>query len=84
MHCRVGPAFAVLGSRGQALVVGAGPAGIVAAMLLAPQGFAVEVVERRGDPTAQEAAEANKRTFVMALMPRGIGPLRNVGGTAAC
>jgi kynurenine 3-monooxygenase len=64
--------------------VGAGPAGIVAAMFLARQGFAVEVVERRGDPTAEAAAEANKRTFVMALMPRGIGPLHDVSSTAIC
>ena len=72
------------GSRGQAVVVGAGPAGIVSAMFLARQRFKVEVVERRGDPTAREAAEANKRTFVMALMPRGIRPLRDVGSTAGC
>jgi 2-polyprenyl-6-methoxyphenol hydroxylase-like FAD-dependent oxidoreductase len=64
--------------------VGAGPAGIVTPMFLARQGFAVEVVERGGDPSAREAAETNKRTFVMALMPRGIRPLRNVGSTASC
>ena len=77
-HCRAGSAAAVPGSRGQALVVGAGPAGVVAAMFLARQGFGVEVVERRGDPTAPEAQEANKQTFIMALMPRGTAPLRNV------
>ena len=71
------------GSRGQAVVVGAGPAGVVAAMFLARQGFGVEVVERRGDPTAPEAEEANKQTFIMALMPRGTAPLRNVSSTAA-
>jgi flavin-dependent dehydrogenase len=61
--------------------VGAGPAGVVAAMFLARQGFGVEVVERRGDPTAPEAEEANKQTFIMALMPRGTAPLRNVRAT---
>ena len=64
--------------------MGAGPAGIVTAMFLARQGFAVEVVERRGDPTAREAAEANKGTFVMALIPRDMRPLRNVGGSDSC
>lgn len=64
--------------------MGAGPAGIVAAMFLARQGFKVRVLERRGDPSALQAEEANKRTFIMARMPRGIQPLRDVSSTACC
>jgi FAD binding domain len=84
VSCRAGPQVAAPGGRGQAVVIGAGPAGVAAAMSLSRQGFAVRVLERRGDPTAPEAAAAeNRRTFVMALMPRGSGALRNVSAAAA-
>jgi hypothetical protein len=44
------------------------------------------VVERRGEPTDRltEAAEANRQTFIMALMPRGVRPLRDAGSTDSC
>lgn len=38
------------------------------------------MLEKRGDPTALEAEDANKSTFIMALMPRGINPLKDVRG----
>lgn len=37
-----------------------------------------QVLEKRGDPTAPEAEDLNKKTFIMALMPRGINPLKDV------
>lgn len=80
---RATPAAPPPSSRGQAIIAGAGPAGCVAAMFLMRQGFAVKVLEKRGDPTAPEAEEANKSTFIMALMPRGINPLKDVSALAA-
>ncbi len=58
-------------------MVGAGPAGCVAAMFLSRQGFRVRVLERRSDPTAPNA-DVNRATFIMALMPRGINALKDV------
>ena len=39
---------------GQALVVGAGPAGLATALMLAQKGWSVEVYERSTDPAAYD------------------------------
>lgn len=50
------------------VVVGAGPAGTVTAMLLAKRGYTVEVFERRGRPS--RALAATLHSYILALTPR--------------
>jgi flavin-dependent dehydrogenase len=47
------------------VVVGAGPAGVTAALYLASNGYRVHVLERRGHPAAMEADK--KRTYLIGL-----------------
>jgi flavin-dependent dehydrogenase len=51
------------------VVVGAGPAGVTAALYLAGDGYKVHVLERRGHPAAMEADK--KRTYLIGLGERG-------------
>ncbi len=52
----------------RAVVVGAGPAGCVTAMLLAQRGFSVDVLERRPRPAAPH--QELGRTYLMILSGR--------------
>ena len=52
-------------SRGHVVVVGAGPAGVTAAMHLAGAGYSVDVLERRGHPG--HAVADMKRTYLIGL-----------------
>lgn len=54
--------------QGRIVVVGAGPAGLMAAMAAARQGYAVQVFERRPPPS--EAARFAARTYPMMLSSR--------------
>lgn len=58
-----------VGVRGTAAIIGAGPAGVAAAMTLAAEGYRVHVFERRGHPGRAAAAAA--RTYLI-----GLGALR--------
>ncbi|KAL6759374.1 monooxygenase [Haematococcus lacustris] len=60
-----------------AIVVGAGPAGSIAAMMLAKNGFEVEVYERRPEP--QLDAVATGRAYIILLIPRGQAALQRLG-----
>eukprot|EP00873_Tetraselmis_striata_P034258 jgi/Tetstr1/454522/TSEL_041420.t1 len=68
-------------ARGEAVrdvvVVGAGPAGTAAAMLLSKQGYSVQVFERRGDPSTEAASKS--RGFGIAVNPRGQHALKQLG-----
>ena len=73
------------GSRGNAIVVGAGPAGALAAMSLARAGFRVDVFERRG-PSSRLPSQglvntgvASSRTYNIVLNQRGVAALRTHG-----
>ncbi|GIW74187.1 MAG: kynurenine 3-monooxygenase [Phycisphaerales bacterium] len=59
------------------LIVGAGLAGSLLAVLLARQGFSVVVAERRGDPRAK--GYAGGRSINLALSVRGITALAAAG-----
>lgn len=63
----------------RALVVGAGPAGSLMAILLGRRGMQVEVYERRADPRplADEAVE--RRSINLGLSHRGITALAHAG-----
>lgn len=52
----------------RAVVVGAGPAGTLAAINLVQQGFAVAVYERRPEPSQQ--ARATQHSYPMVLANR--------------
>ena len=69
-------------SRGNAIVVGAGPAGALTAMSLARAGFQVDVFERRG-PSSRLPSQglvntgvASSRTYNIVLNQRGVAALR--------
>ncbi|MFD0201593.1 MULTISPECIES: FAD-dependent oxidoreductase [Saccharothrix] len=64
--------------RRDALVVGAGLAGSLAACYLARRGFGVRVLERRGDPRAPGVREEG-RSINLGLSQRGIVALREIG-----
>ncbi|GLC46748.1 hypothetical protein PLESTF_000431900 [Pleodorina starrii] len=61
----------------KAVVVGAGPAGSVAAMFLARQGFRVEVYERRPEPRNDPVDTG--RAYIIILIPRGQAALKELG-----
>lgn len=61
------------------MVVGAGPAGVTAALYLAADGYRVHVLERRGHPAEMEADK--KRTYLIGLGERGLRALDGVGLT---
>ncbi|GIL95578.1 hypothetical protein Vretimale_1533 [Volvox reticuliferus] len=61
----------------KAVVVGAGPAGSVAAMFLAKQGFRVEVYERRPEPRNDPVDTG--RAYIIILIPRGQAALKELG-----
>lgn len=48
---------------------------VSAALATSMQGFAVKVLEKRSDPTTEDA---RRTTFIMGLGPRGVDPLREV------
>lgn len=50
------------------MLVGAGPAGSMTAMLLAKRGYTVGVYERRGRPSQEQAATLH--SYILALTPR--------------
>ncbi len=59
------------------MVVGAGPAGTLAALYLARRGHRLEVFERRPDP--RHGADEAGRSINLGLSARGIAALREVG-----
>ncbi|KAG2495591.1 hypothetical protein HYH03_006191 [Edaphochlamys debaryana] len=61
----------------KAVVIGAGPAGSVAAMFLAKQGFRVEVFERRPEPKLDPVDTG--RAYIIILIPRGQAALKELG-----
>jgi len=61
----------------KAVVVGAGPGGSTAAMVLARQGFTVDVFEKRPEPSAD--AVDTGRAYIIALIPRGQATLERLG-----
>ncbi|EFJ43553.1 flagellar-specific protein Ssa14 [Volvox carteri f. nagariensis] len=61
----------------KAVVVGAGPAGSVAAMFLARQGFRVDVYERRPEPRNDPVDTG--RAYIIILIPRGQAALNELG-----
>ena len=72
-------------SRGNAIVVGAGPAGALTAMTLARAGFQVDVFERRG-PSSRLPSQglvntgvASSRTYNIVLNQRGVAALKSHG-----
>jgi len=64
-------------SRAVISIVGAGPVGCLLALLLARQGRAVRLLERRPDPRLSQ--DERGRSINLALAARGIGPLRAAG-----
>ena len=67
----------LLAFRGKVVIVGAGPAGSTAAIMLAKRGYQVEVFERRPQPKADPIDL--KRTYIIALTDRGLKALRAAG-----
>ncbi len=61
------------------LVVGAGPAGSLAAILLGRRGWEVDVYERRDDPRPMADAAVERRSINLGLSHRGITALREAG-----
>jgi kynurenine 3-monooxygenase len=61
------------------LVVGAGPAGALAAILLGRRGWQVDVYERREDPRPMADAAVERRSINLGLSHRGITALREAG-----
>ena len=59
------------------VVIGAGPGGSTAAILLARRGYKVDVYERRPQPK-QDPIDL-KRTYISALSERGLKPMRAAG-----
>jgi kynurenine 3-monooxygenase len=64
-------------SRPVVTIAGAGPVGSLLALLLARQGRAVRLLERRHDPRRDPGERG--RSINLALAARGIGPLRAAG-----
>lgn len=64
-------------SKGRVLIVGAGPAGLVAAMHIANRGFQVSVYDRRQDPS--ESSRATAHTYPMAVSPRAVTCIEAAG-----
>lgn len=56
--------------KGDVVIVGAGPAGSLAAMYLAKRGYKVQVFEKRPDPSVHTWNLS--RTFPMSLTPRQV------------
>lgn len=69
--------YATIACRGKVVVVGAGPAGSTAAILLAKRGYAVEVFERRPQPKSDPIDL--RRTYIIALSDRGLKAMRAAG-----
>jgi kynurenine 3-monooxygenase len=61
------------------LIVGAGLAGSLLAVLLGRRGWRVEVLERRADPRATAAVPSEQRSINLGLSHRGMGALRQAG-----
>jgi 2-polyprenyl-6-methoxyphenol hydroxylase-like FAD-dependent oxidoreductase len=61
------------------IIVGAGLAGSLLAVLLGRRGWAVEVLERRGDPRAAAAVASEQRSINLGLSHRGMVALRQAG-----
>ena len=59
------------------VIIGAGPAGSTAAILLSKRGYSVEVYERRPQPK-QDPIDL-KRTYIIALSERGLKAMRAAG-----
>ncbi|DBA72080.1 TPA: hypothetical protein ACH3X2_010809 [Trebouxia sp. C0005] len=64
-------------TRGKVVIIGAGPAGSTAAILLSKRGYSVEVYERRPQPKHDPIDL--KRTYIIALSERGLKAMRAAG-----
>jgi len=60
------------------VVVGAGPGGLLTALLLAQRGYQVDIHEKRPEPDAEEKQHGS-RSIVFGLLPRGQKGLRQAG-----
>lgn len=69
--------YCIIACRGHVVVIGAGPGGSTAAILLAKRGYRVDVYERRPQPK-QDPIDL-KRTYIIALSERGLKPMRAAG-----
>ncbi len=65
------------GQSGDVLIVGAGPVGVLLAILLARQGRRVRILERRSDP--RQAGSEGGRSINLALAARGLLALERAG-----
>ncbi|KAL3138807.1 hypothetical protein ABBQ32_005648 [Trebouxia sp. C0010 RCD-2024] len=64
-------------TKGHVVIIGAGPGGSMAAILLAKRGYKVDVYERRPQPK-QDPIDL-KRTYIIALSERGLKSMRAAG-----
>eukprot|EP00884_Botryococcus_braunii_P017899 jgi/Botrbrau1/4793/Bobra.0325s0015.1 len=62
---------------GKAVVVGAGPCGSVAALILGRHGYDVEVYERRSDPSLSK--QVSERSYNLVLSLRGLSLAEQIG-----
>lgn len=63
----------------RALIVGAGPAGALMAILLGRRGYRVDAYERRADPRQLTDADVERRSINLGLSHRGITALTRAG-----
>ncbi|KAL3130784.1 hypothetical protein ABBQ38_000126 [Trebouxia sp. C0009 RCD-2024] len=69
-------------TKGHVVIIGAGPGGSTAAILLAKRGYKVDVYERR--PQSKQDPVDLKRTYIIALSERGLKPMRAAGVSIPC
>ncbi|KAJ3889929.1 FAD/NAD-P-binding domain-containing protein [Lentinula edodes] len=75
---------AISARRRRAVVVGAGPVGCLAALMLAKRGWEVSLYEARPDPRLSSAkAASQQRSINLAISHRGISAIQAIDGSMA-